>query len=77
MEPGGLETIIRLLEAGGPFGLVAAMSWFLWAMVEKKDKAMRELYQHVLEMSEKQRDAMVKMESALTSLRDTLRDVLR
>ena len=77
MEPSGIETIIRLLEAGGPLGVAVGMSWFLWAMVEKKDKAMRELYQHVLELSEKQHAAMVNMEVALTSLRDTLRDFLR
>ena len=77
METSAIQTIIRLLEAGSPLGVAVGMSWFLWALVEKKDKAMRELYQHVLELSEKQREAMVKMEAALTSLRDTLRDVLR
>ena len=75
MEPNGIQTIIRLLEAGGPLGVALGMSWFLWTMIEKKDRAMRELYQRVMELSEKQHIAMIQMETALTSLRDTLRDV--
>ena len=57
MEPNSIQTIIRLLEAGGPLGVAVGMSWFLWTMIEKKDRAMRELYMHVLDLSEKQHAA--------------------
>ena len=77
MDAISFETVLRFLEAGGPFGLVLAMSWLLMNTIEKKDQAMRDLYQRVLELSEKQYLATLKMEAALLSLRDTLRDILR
>ena len=77
MESMGFETVIRCLEAGSPFGAVALMSWLLLNIIEKRDRALRDLYQNVVEMSQRQSEAICKMEAALVSLRDTLRDVLR
>ena len=58
--------------ASGPFGIVGILSYALWKINEKKDAALREIYERVAEMSATQTKAIVRMESALVKLKESI-----
>jgi hypothetical protein len=68
------------LQATGPYGLVAALGSAFWVMSERKDAAIQALHQQVLELGNKQVEAMVRFEAALdkaTSELSSLKHALR
>ncbi len=67
-----LTAIATWLEATGPYGLVAVLGWAFWRMNERKDLAIRELYEQVAELSRVQTTAITKMEAALVALKEAI-----
>lgn len=67
-----LTSIATWLQATGPYGLVAVLGWAFWRMNERKDAAIRELYEQVAELSRAQTMAITKMESALVALKEAI-----
>lgn len=70
-----LTTIAAWLQATGPYGLVAVLGWAFWRMNERKDAAIRELYEQIVELGRVQTAAVTKMEAALVALKDALCDL--
>jgi hypothetical protein len=68
-------SVATWLQATGPYGLVAVLGWAFWRVNEKKDAALRELYDKVAEMSRAQTEAVIKVESALVALKDAIKDL--
>ena len=64
-----LPNIANWLQASGPYGLVAILGWAFWRVNERKDAALRELYEQVAEMSRAQTQAVTKVEAALVALK--------
>ena len=77
MDPESIPSVIRFLEASGPYGLVLVLAWTIWFLNEKKERALRQIYDKVIDLSEKQTAAITKMEAALTALKDTLNHALK
>ena len=69
MEPSTIIPIATLLEAAGPYGFVAVTLWAYWRLSERKDKELKALHERIVELAERQTAALVKVETALTSLR--------
>ena len=74
MDP-ELTTIATWIEATGPYGLVAVLGWAFWRMNERKDAAIRELYEQVGELSRAQTAAITKMEAALVALKEAISEL--
>ena len=74
MQP-ELSTLGTWLEATGPYGLVAVLGWAFWRMNERKDAAIRELYEQVAELSRVQTAAITKMEAALVALKEAISEL--
>jgi hypothetical protein len=72
-----ISVLAKWLEAAGPYGLVAALAWAFWKVNEKKDAALRELYEEIATLSRTQTEAVFKVEAALAALKDTLSDLVR
>ena len=70
-----LTTIAAWLEATGPYGLVAVLGWAFWKMSDRKDAAIRELYEQVAELSRVQTAAITKMEAALVALKEAITEL--
>jgi hypothetical protein len=68
-------SIAAWLSASGPYGLVAILGWAFWKVNERKDAALRELYERVAEMGRTQTEAVVKVEAALVALRQAIEDL--
>jgi hypothetical protein len=68
-------TIATWLQSTGPYGLVAVLGRAFWRINEKKDAALRELYEKVAEMSRAQTEAVTKVEAALVALREAIEDL--
>jgi len=64
--------VAEFLKATGPYGLVAILGWAFWRVSEKKDEQMKALFDRVSALAEEQTSALVKVESALSSLRDAI-----
>ena len=77
MDSLNISMLTRFLEVSGPYGLFIVSAWAIWVVNEKKERALREIYQKVIDLSEKQTSAIVKMESALVALKDTLNHALK
>jgi hypothetical protein len=69
------STIATWLQATGPYGLVAVLGWAFWRINEKKDAALRELFDKVAEMGRAQTEAVTKVEAALVALKDAIEDL--
>ena len=67
--------IATWLQATGPYGLVAILGWAFWRINERKDAALRELYERVAEMGRVQTEAVTKVEAALVALKDAIEDM--
>src|SRR5690606_25914385 len=55
--------------------LVAAIGIAFWKMNERKDAAIRELYEQVAELSRVQTAAITKMEAALVALKEAITEL--
>ncbi len=73
---GELATAATWLQSTGLYGLLAATGWALWRINEKKDAALRDLYEKVLEMGHVQTVAVTKVEAAIVALKQAI-DELR
>ena len=71
------STLAAFLEAGGPFGMVAVLAVAYWKVSEKKDAALRELYERVAEISTAQTLAINKVEAALVALKEAITELRR
>src|SRR5690606_27997371 len=67
--------IAAWLPATGPYGIVAILGWAFWKINERKDAALRELYERVAEMGRTQTEAMVKVEAALVALKEAIEEM--
>jgi hypothetical protein len=67
-----VSQVAAWLSASGPYGLVAVLGIAFWKINEKKDQALRELYERVADMSAAQTAAIVKMEAALVALKEAI-----
>jgi hypothetical protein len=72
-----ISVLAKWIEAAGPYGWVAALAWAFWRVNEKKDAALRELYEEIATLSRTQTEAVFKVEAALAALKDTLSDLVR
>ncbi|MFW5739869.1 MAG: hypothetical protein ACOC1F_05845 [Myxococcota bacterium] len=75
MNPSGLATFAEILQATGPYGLVAILGWAFWRVNEKKDRELKALHEKIVELAEAQTTAIVKVEAALVALRDAIEDM--
>jgi hypothetical protein len=75
MNPSGLATFAEILQATGPYGLVAVLGWAFWRINEKKDRELKALHEKIVELAEAQTTAIVKVEAALVALRDAIEDM--
>ena len=69
------SSIAAWLQATGPYGIVAILGWAFWKINERKDAALRELYERVAEMSRAQTEAIVKVEAALVALKGAIQEL--
>ena len=67
--------IAAWLQATGPYGIVAILGWAFWKINERKDAALRELYERVAEMGRAQTEATVKVEAALVALKEAIEEM--
>ena len=72
-----IPNIATWLQATGPYGLVAVLGWAFWRVNERKDAALRELYEQVAEMSRAQTQAVTKVEAALVALKSAIENLQR
>ena len=77
MDPSNISTIAEILNATGPYGLVALLAWAFWRLNEKKDRQLRALYDQVVDLSESQTVAITKVEAALVALKEAIADLRR
>ncbi len=68
-------SIATFLEASGPYGLVAILGWAFWKVNERKDAALRELYERVADISTQQTIAINKVEVALVALKEAITEL--
>ena len=55
--------------------IVAILGWAFWRINEKKDRELKSLSQKVVDLAEAQTAAILKMESALVALKNTIEDL--
>ena len=70
-----LTSIATWLKATGPYGAVVILGWAFWKLDERKDAALRELYERVAEMSRAQTEATIKVEAALVALKGAIEEM--
>jgi hypothetical protein len=75
MNPSGLATFAEILQATGPYGLVAVLGWAFWRINEKKVRELKALHEKIVQLAEAQTAAIVKVEAALVALRDAIEDM--
>jgi len=68
MDTSTISSLAELMSASGPYGLLALISIFFW----RKDKEIKEMHERLLETSERQTIAMIKVEAALQALRTAI-----
>jgi hypothetical protein len=72
MDPSAFSTVAEVLQATGPYGLVAVLGWAFWRVNEKKDRELKDLHATVVQMAEAQTAAIVKVETALVALKEAI-----
>jgi len=55
--------------------LIVVLGWAFWKVNDKKDAALRELYDKVLEMVRVQMEAVTKVEAALLALKQAIEEL--
>jgi hypothetical protein len=77
MDPTGFSTIAEILQATGPYGLVAILGWAFWRVNEKKDLELKALHERLMTMAEQQTAAVTKVEAALVALKEAIEELKR
>ena len=77
MDPTGFSTIAEILQATGPYGLVAILGWAFWRVNEKKDRELKALHERLMTMAEQQTAAVTKVEAALVALKEAIQELKR
>ena len=77
MDPTGFSTIAEILQATGPYGLVAILGWAFWRVNEKKDIELKVLHERLMTMAEQQTAAVTKVEAALVALKEAIQELKR
>jgi hypothetical protein len=72
MEPNSFSSFAEILQATGPYGLVAILGWAFWRVNEKKDRELKDLHATVVKMAEGQTSAITKVEAALVALKEAI-----
>ena len=72
MDSSQLSPIVDLIAQNGSYGLVAILGWAFWHLSRRKDAELKELYNRMMELSENQTAAIIKVESALVALKDAI-----
>lgn len=75
MDPTGFSTIAEILQATGPYGLVAILGWAFWRVNEKKDNELKALHERMVTMAEQQTAAVTKVEAALVALKEAIEEL--
>ena len=61
-----------MLQASGPWGLVAVLGWAFWRVQNRKDLEVKGLYERIAQLCEKQISATLRMEQSLRDLTSAL-----
>lgn len=69
MNPAAIEALVEVLSTSGPYGLVGVLAWVVW----KKDKTLKEVYGQIIRMTEKQTEALVRVESILQKIEQSIK----
>ena len=77
MEIALISSISEMLANTAPWGFIGLMAWAFWRVNERKDKQLVEMHQRLIELSEAQISATVKMEAALVGLRTAIEGLMR
>ena len=72
MESEMIAKIAQVLSATGLYGCLVVMGWAFWKSNEKKDNELRSIYHRLILITEAQTGALVKVEAALTSLKEAI-----
>lgn len=67
-----IQTIAEVLTATGSYGLIAVLGWAFWKATTKKDRELKSLYNKLIDLSERQIEATLKVGVALESLRTAI-----
>ena len=67
-----IAKIAQVLSATGLYGCLIVMGWAFWKSNEKKDNELRSIYHRLILITEAQTGALVKVEAALTSLKEAI-----
>lgn len=68
-----LAELVSILEASGPYGVVAILCWAFWKVLARKDKELVDQTQIIIDLARTQTEAMHRTEGALTALTAALR----
>ncbi len=77
MDNASIIAIASILKATSPFGFIALLAWGFWKVSERKDKLVIEMHERLIDIAEKQTQAVVKMEAALNALRSAIEGLAR
>ena len=77
MDSASLAAIAGVLEATTPYGILCVLAFAYYRLGEKKDCEIKKLNQRVVELTERQTAALVKVESALVALRSAIEGLVR
>ena len=77
MDNASISAIAEVLNASGPFGIVAILGWAYWRLNEKKDRELKTIYERMVVLSEQQTAAITKVEAALVALKEAIAGIRR
>ncbi len=72
MSEPSLTVLVDVLSASSPYGMLAATLWAFWRINERKDNQMRQMHERIVDLAQKQTQALTRVESALLALRDAI-----
>ncbi len=72
MDGASFTTITEVMKVSSPWGILGLLFWGYWTLSARKDKEIRNLNRLMLEITEKNTIALMKVEAALTSLRSAI-----
>ena len=75
MDPTTISTFAAVLQATGPYGLVAVMGLAYWKLHTRKDQELKSMYGKLIELTEAQTAAVTKVEAALLALKEAIREL--
>ncbi len=72
MSEPSLTMLTNVLSVSSPWGILAVTLWGFWKINEKKDSQMRQMHERIVDLAQKQTEALTRVESALLALRDAI-----